>query len=134
MRFIKMFGEILSDLWNSIIDTILNNLMNISNLLSCVLPYLMCYIGIEISSNSEISKSEALCCALLTPIFYGIIIWLLRRIADKTGKGKVFPIPSKRFTEYDDEYGEVSIEQDRLQEMLLYVADVEDWLERRGLL
>lgn len=133
MRFIKMLGEILSDLLHNIKNEIVNNLINVSNVLSCTLPYLMCYIGIKISSNNEMTKFEVLCCVLLTPIFYGIIIWLLRRIADKSGKGKAFPIPNKRFTECD-EYGEVSVEQDRLQEMLLYVADVEDWLDRRGLL
>lgn len=42
-----------------------------------------------------------------------------------------FPVPVKRFTsEYRD--GEVTIENSRLQEMILYVCDVEDWLESSG--
>lgn len=42
-----------------------------------------------------------------------------------------FPVPAKRFTtEYRD--GEVTIENSRLQEMILYVCDVEDWLESSG--
>lgn len=44
---------------------------------------------------------------------------------------KGFPVPVKRFTsEYLD--GEVTIENSRLQEMILYVCDVEDWLESSG--
>lgn len=42
-----------------------------------------------------------------------------------------FPVPAKRFTsEHRD--GEVSIENSRLQEMIIYVCDVEDWLESSG--
>lgn len=41
------------------------------------------------------------------------------------------PVPSKRFTEVDED-GMVSVEQCRLQEMIVYVADVEDYLERFG--
>lgn len=42
-----------------------------------------------------------------------------------------FPVPSKRFTtEYRD--GEVTVENSRLQEMIIYVCDVEDWLESSG--
>lgn len=42
-----------------------------------------------------------------------------------------FPIPAKRFTtEYRD--GEVTVENSRLQEMIIYVSDVEDWLESSG--
>lgn len=42
-----------------------------------------------------------------------------------------FPVPSKRFTSESGD-GEVSIEKNRLQEMILYVSEVEDWLESSG--
>lgn len=42
-----------------------------------------------------------------------------------------FPVPAKRFTsEHRD--GEITIENGRLQEMIIYVCDVEDWLESSG--
>lgn len=42
-----------------------------------------------------------------------------------------FPVPTKRFTtEFRD--GEVTVENSRLQEMIIYVCDVEDWLESSG--
>lgn len=44
---------------------------------------------------------------------------------------KSIPVPPKRFTEVSDD-GIVSVESSRLQEMLVYVADVEDTLERSG--
>ena len=66
--------------------------------------------------------------------FLPIVVWfvtiVLDRISDKTGKGKEIPVPAERFTQ-EDEDGEVSIEQSRLQEMILYVNDVEDYLQRK---
>lgn len=41
------------------------------------------------------------------------------------------PVPPKRFTS-ESRDGEVSIEKNRLQEMILYVSEVEDWLESSG--
>lgn len=42
-----------------------------------------------------------------------------------------FPVPPKRFTS-ESRDGEVTVENSRLQEMILYVCDVEDWLESSG--
>ena len=42
-----------------------------------------------------------------------------------------FPVPVKRFTS-ESRDGEVTIENSRLQEMIIYVCDVEDWLESSG--
>lgn len=42
-----------------------------------------------------------------------------------------FPVPVKRFTS-ESRDGEVTVENSRLQEMIIYVCDVEDWLESSG--
>ena len=42
-----------------------------------------------------------------------------------------FPVPPKRFTT-ESKDGEVTVENSRLQEMIIYVCDVEDWLESSG--
>ena len=42
-----------------------------------------------------------------------------------------FPVPTKRFTS-ESRDGEVTVENSRLQEMIIYVCDVEDWLESSG--
>ena len=42
-----------------------------------------------------------------------------------------FPVPPKRFTS-ESRDGEVSVEKSKLQEMILYVSEVEDWLESSG--
>lgn len=68
----------------------------------------------------------------LLPVFFWVIAWFLRQAASKYNYGIDIPVPLKRFTEVD-QYGVVSAEHSRLQEMLLYMADLEDWLERENL-
>lgn len=54
-----------------------------------------------------------------------------KKVMSKMGCGDEVPVPAKRFTSVDP-YGEVSVSVDRTQELILYVADVEDYLERTG--
>lgn len=60
------------------------------------------------------------------------MLWVLKRIVEETGgTSNNIPIPRERFTKQEADGG-YSIEKDRLQEMILYVADVEEYLERTG--
>lgn len=70
---------------------------------------------------------------LIIPIASFLIQVIMNRVNDKIGKGKEIPIPENKFTQ-EDEDGEVSIDTNRLQEMILYVADVESYLERHHLI
>ena len=76
---------------------------------------------------------------LATVILFAIaIIWSLvalffKGYSDRIGKGDIAPIPTRRFTSKEDD-GLVTVRQDRVQEMILYLADVEDWLERKGMM
>lgn len=70
----------------------------------------------------------------LIPLVFFFIISFLRGIANKTRKGITIPVPHKRFTSIDEDYGEVSIPVERSEELILYMADLEDWLERKGLM
>lgn len=70
---------------------------------------------------------------LFIPIVGFVFIYFTREFANKIGKGTDIPIPSKRFTSVDSD-GEVSIENDRLQELILYIGTLEDWMERKNLL
>ena len=46
--------------------------------------------------------------------------------------GKNIPVPYERFTNVDYENGKADVEQKRIQEMILYMADLEDWFDRNG--
>lgn len=86
--------------------------------------YTMLYIG----SGGDIHFGWP----LLVPIGFVLVAGYLRWYGNRIGKGVTIPVPSKRFTEVDDD-GMVSVDYDRTQELLLYIADLEDWLERRGI-
>ena len=52
---------------------------------------------------------------------------LMRYTANRAGHGREVPRPHERYTERRGD--EVTMDGYRLQEMLLYMADLEDWLE-----
>lgn len=107
-----------------------SNLNTFANILNLLLPYVMYFIGQQVVVNrGDMSVGYE----LLTPLAFIVVIYYLRSTANKLGKGITIPIPEKRFTKVEDD-GEVNVEHKRLQELLLYLADLEDWLERKGLL
>lgn len=130
-RIGRMFIEILYDIIFAVGYFIENNLKNFATLLSIMLPFVMLLIGQAVALKRG---SFAIGGEILIPPFIGVIIYFIRSFANKLGKGITVPIPKKRFTEVDNETGEVNILNDRVQELILYVADLEDWLQRKGLL
>lgn len=122
----RIIFEVTFDVFRNVAYFIKNNLMNFASIINFVLPFLMYFIGI--GKNYESFNWEL----LLIPLIFHVIMYYIKSIANKIGKGLTIPVPEKRFTEIDD--GEVNIEQKRVQELILYTADLEDWLERKGLL
>lgn len=130
MRFLQIVGEIVSEAIAGVLLFIGNNLRNIANILNIVCPYVMYLLGqYAFGSRGEFNVGAE----LFIPLVFAVVIYLTRQFANKIGKGTTIPVPQKRFTSVDED-GEVSVNQNRLQELILYTADVEDWLERRGLL
>lgn len=67
---------------------------------------------------------------LLVPMFVQLFAFILCFAGEKMHPRKDLPIPLKRFTQASEDG--VTVDRDRLNELLLYVADVEDYLERHG--
>ena len=129
-RFFNIIGAIIVDIIQTVDYFITSNLRNFAWILNFILPYLMYIIGQDVyATRGYIGVGGE----LLLPIIFCMITYILRSYANKIGKGITIPIPDKRFTEVDD-YGEVSIPNNRIQELILYLADLEDWFERKGLL
>lgn len=124
--FIEISIDIIKDAINIVLNVISNNIKNVAKILNFCLPYIMYMIG-----TTSLLKETYI--NLIIPIIIFIIIYYLKSYANKIGKGETVPVPIKRFTEKDEESGEVSIEQERLQELILYIEDLENWIERKGL-
>lgn len=129
-RFIRLTLEIIVDVLYAVGYFVKNNLTNFASILSLALPFVMYFVGQSVAtSRNEIAVGSE----IFIPILVCIVVYYLRSMANKLGKGYNIPTPDKRFTEVDED-GEVSVRNDRVQELILYLADLEDWLERKGLL
>lgn len=100
----------------------------VGDVVEFLLPYVMLYLGGQLyaARGKQTFGGE-----LFVPIVVFFAIRVIRVCADRANVGRRVPLPKKRFTEVDDD-GEVSIENSRIQELLLYVADLEDWFHRKG--
>lgn len=107
-----------------------NNLRVFANLLDLLLPYVMYFVGQYVCKKFGYLNVGS---EVMIPLGFVMIIYYLRSTANKLGKGITIPIPNKRFSKVDED-GEVTIENRRVPELILYIADLEDWLERKGLL
>ena len=69
---------------------------------------------------------------IFVPIALLIVARFLNGAANIYKSGNKIPVPRKRFTEYDEDNGSVNIDPARLQEMIIYMDELEDWLESNG--
>ena len=127
VRFFSIMFAIVVELFLMILDVIGRNLRNLALLLQIGLPYLMWYLGAYLyEERGEFAVGGE----LFVPLAVFLVIYFIGSFANHIGKGERIPVPEKRFTEVDD--GEVSIPVSRQDEMLFYLADLEDYLERKG--
>ena len=132
IKAFKILVDVTYEAYCSFIYFIKSNLITFANILNLILPFAMYFIGqyvVHIRNETSIAIGNE----VFIPLIFIVFIYYLRSTADKIGKGMKVPIPEKRFTEVDGD-GEVSIENNRIQELILYMADLEDWMERKGLL
>lgn len=127
VRFFSIMFAIVVELFFMILDVIGRNLRNLALLLQIGLPYMMWYLGAYLyEERGEFAVGGE----LFVPLVVFLAIYFVGSFANHIGKGENIPVPEKRFTEVDD--GEVSIPVSRQDEMLFYLADLEDYLERKG--
>lgn len=106
------------------------NMRYFATIIAIVLPYAMYVIGQHVALDRG---KFAIGSEVFIPVLVTIVVHYLREVANRNNKGTRIPVPRKRFTEVSDD-GEVTVERNRLQELLLYVADLEDWLHSKGML
>lgn len=123
---IHILLEITMDIFRNIRYWFDNNARNFPTILNIILPYLMYFLGVKL-------KTRYIYLVLCVPVIVYLISYYSKSYANKINKGSAIPVPSKRFTQ-EDEFGEVSIDQARISELILYMADLEDFLSRKGLL
>lgn len=123
--FLFVSKSIFKELIENIIYVVACNLKNVSFVLNLILPFICFYLG-----RYSLLNFLVICIIILFGLF---LSYFMKQFANKIGKGETCPVPTKRFTEKSDD-GEVSIEVERLQELTLYMADLEDWFESKGIM
>lgn len=99
--------------------------------LLAVVVYITPYVIIASSYFYGCSAVASLNMFWLTVLAQAVCFTIAKYLKYSEVEDTGFPVPVKRFTS-ERRDGEVSIENGRLQEMILYVCDVEDWLESSG--
>lgn len=126
-KWLSMFKDITMDVWYEVVYFVQMNMRYVAALAEIALPYGMYVLGQSVAlSRGSIEVGGE----IFIPILCTVVIHYIKEFANKSGKGNTIPIPAKRFTEVDDD-GEVSVDNKRLQELLLYVADLEDYMTRK---
>lgn len=128
----SILAEITIEAFCSFTYFIKSNLIVFANIISWIVPYLMYFAG-QYAAAGEIKSIIGPYGEIFIPVASMVLIYYLKATANKIGKGVTIPVPDKRFTEVGED-GEVSVEQKRIQELILYMADLEDWMERKGML
>ena len=93
----------------------------------CLLPYVIIASALFVSCSVVVLMNMLWLTAMAQVVCFIMIKYLKYSEVEDTD----FPIPAKRFTS-ESRDGEVTVENSRLQEMIIYVCDVEDWLESSG--
>lgn len=128
-RMLKITIEVFADVIHEIMWVLGGCLYPAAVVFEIILPYAMLFIGVQCYEMREGFEAGG---EMFLPVVVLFGIDFLKRCANKIGRGDDVPIPERRFTEIDTD-GEVSIESDRLQELILYIGNLEDWIERKGL-
>lgn len=130
IKLCEFLGEIVTEGFAEVVEWLKNNLYNIAVIINVLCPYITSYAVV----NAYMIRCHfAVGSEWLIPIVCWFLIACLKRIANKAGKGVTVPTPYKRFTEKSDD-GEITIRMERSEELVLYVCELEDWLEKKGMM
>lgn len=124
----KIFRRMLRDAYLNFRNFMRRNCDTFASVMVAVTPFLFLWLGIDGMTKRGYFAWGG---EWFLGLFWVLTIWALRSYARHTNRSAYMPIPIQRFTRLDTD-GSYSIAQDRLYELIIFVADYEDWLERQG--
>jgi len=135
----RCFISFLSDIGSSVTSWLRKKFPAMVNIFDWLFPCLGAFAAVYEYRAHNAVVSAGWVCMVLGWIFGCKIIslalhWVIRRsFVDPDDQKNIPPRPSERFTTEGDD-GEVTVPVERVEEMLLYLCELEDWLDRKGLL
>lgn len=130
----RTFGQNVSMMWSNFIwkfqDVIANGVSGIGNALLISGPFVMLLVGEYVYADRGYWAVGG---EVILPFIFVVAGLALKSYARVSGTDHSdIPVPYRRFTNVDCNSGQVDVEYDRVQEMILYMADLEDWFDRNG--
>lgn len=122
---IMIIVDVMLDSVRSIMWYVKSSMYVISRLVNAFIPFACLLVGRKTEANLFLFA--------IGIAFLMLSMFIVKEAANKAGKGNLPPVPRDRFTSVSEE-GEVTVNIDRMQELLLYVADLEDYFERKGMM
>ena len=129
-RVLEILKSVMREMFNTFLYVLSTGIYPMSRILVLILPYLMLVVGLMWYKDSGLSMKIVF---LIIPLLVNLLAYFLKSFVNRIGKGETPPVPNERFTS-DNGDGEISVEHSRLQELILFVNDYEEWLERKGFL
>lgn len=126
---LKMVADATKTMVYDVVYFLTFNARYLAVLIEVACPFGMLFLGQKLALERGYIGAGG---EIAIPIIVILVVYYMKEISNRCNKGTRIPIPHKRFTEVDVESGEVNVCQNRLQELILYLADLEDWLERKG--
>ena len=126
--YLKAFRSSISELYHQFKYFISINIKYLIKLIDISIPYIYAYISILLyrERNNLIIGYE-----VLIPIIAYIILSVLNNFLNKINRGYDIPIPRERFTILNDN-GNVSIDNSSINDIILYLYDLEEYLKSKG--
>lgn len=124
------FSIMIADLFMTVSEVVYRSTGWLGDFILIVTPFLMLGVGEYVFYDRGYVGfgGEIGLCVALVALGFG-----LRQYAKVSGSSNFdLPVPYRRFTDVDESNGQVNVDYDRIQEMILYMADLEDWFERNG--
>lgn len=119
----------ITDLIISFFKVLLGSTELIVSIMHISLPYIMLKIGNQAySERGELAYGGE----IFIPILFLVIIFTLNNLDNKRKNvNDELPIPNKRFTIVDG--SKIEVENERLEELLIYMQELEDYIEYKNL-
>lgn len=121
--------EVIEEAIYTTMYTLKTNLYVFGKLIELSAPYIMWYITIM---NYKQRGHFTVGGEIFLPVVILFTSSVLKKISNNSRNGYEIPVAKKRFT-INEDFGEITINEEDLQEVILYLYDVENYIEKRGL-
>lgn len=130
----RTFGQNVLMMWSNFVwkfqDVIANGMSGIGNALLVSGPFVMLLVGEYVYADRGYWAVGG---EVILPFIFVAAGFAFKSYARVSGTGNSdIPVPYRRFTNVDYDSGQVDVDYGRVQEMILYMADLEDWFDRNG--